>query len=315
MAQSLKGADTKEAKLQSTKNLCVACFDYEKTLICPKAKASVFYYKRKFGVSNFTIVDVGTNDSFCYVYDETTANKGSNEVASFLFHFIKNKVEAGVNDFRFYSDNCPGQNKNRIIAALFLHAANKFNIRIVHRFLEKGHTYNAADTVHSLIERKTKLYDIYTPQQWYDRINTAKRSEAHPITVIKVEQSMIFAWKDLLEKLNLDKDVFGRVVSWTKIREISIICSSSSEIKFKINFDDTPSVISTRKIGRPVNFQTYEPELAFRGLLPIAKAKFQDLKHYCDNNFIPEEFHEFYRGLAHGEEEKTISEDEELDEP
>lgn len=64
------------ARLQTSTNLVVAHFDYEKALICPKANAYIYYYRRKLSVNNFTIVDVGRFEDCCYVYDETVAKKG-----------------------------------------------------------------------------------------------------------------------------------------------------------------------------------------------------------------------------------------------
>lgn len=52
-------------------------------------------------------------------------------------------------------------------------------------------------------------------------------------------------------------------------------------------------------MGRPVNFDTFQPQRAYDRPLPIAKAKYQDLKYYCDHNRIPQEFHEFYLSLPH----------------
>lgn len=49
--------------------------------------------------------------------DEAVAKRGANEVC--LFSFIDNKVKAGVKDFRFWSDNCAGQNRNHIVFYVF----------------------------------------------------------------------------------------------------------------------------------------------------------------------------------------------------
>ncbi|KAK3924876.1 SUMO-activating enzyme subunit 1 [Frankliniella fusca] len=285
------------ARHKDNKTLCVAHFDYEKNLICPKADTSVFYYKRKLCVSNFTLVDVGKYEDNCYVYDETIARKGSNEVSSFLLHFIERKVEAGIKEFHFYSDNCGGQNKNRNVASLFAYAAAKYNVRIVHTFLEKGHTYNAADTVHSYIERKTKPLQIYSPRQWYDNIATAKRSKTHPTRVIEVNQGMILQWNDLSDKLQLVKDTDGQAIPWREIRQISADGTTPHELQFKTDLKEEPQTISTKKVGKPVNFCTFTLQKAYNGPLSISKAKYNDLQHYCSHNHIPVEYHEFYKGI------------------
>lgn len=312
---AMKDSDTKEARLKTSTTLVVAHFDYEKALICPKGNVSVFYYKRKLSVNNFTIVDVGRFEDCCYVYDETIAKKGSNEVASFLFHFIIRKVEAGMTEFRFYSDNCVGQNKNRNLTTLFLYASSKFNIKIVHTFLEKGHTYNAADTVHSLIERKTRPLQIHIPSMWYDSIAAAKRSKQHPIVLVKVTQDMIFDWKDLADKLYLDKDVHKSSIPWIKIRQISFDGSKPHEFQFKVNFDDEFVSVSTKSVGRPVNFNSYELKNVYQGTLPISKLKHKDLMHYCERKYIPVEYHDYYRELPTSENIIDADEEDIVDEP
>lgn len=312
-AQALSQADKVLARMKTSTSLVVAHFDYEKSLNCPKANTSIFYYRRKLTVSNFTIVDVGRNEDSCYVYDESVARKGSNEVASCLHHFIERKCAAGCTEFHFYCDNCGGQNKNRNVATLFAYAAVKFNIKIVLTYLEKGHTYNLADTVHSLIERKTRPLTLYTPDQWYEKMAVAKKSKKHPINLVRVDQTMIFNWLDLQVKLNLDKDANGRSIPWTKLRQIVTVGSSPHELQYKVNFEDELTPVITKSVGRPVNFRTYGLQLAYNGPLPIAKKKLQDLLYYCDHNYIPQEYHHFYRSLQPSANDEA--DEEECDAP
>jgi len=160
---------------------------------------------------------------------------------------------------------------------MYLHAAAKFNISIRHRFLEKGHTWNAADNVHSLIERKVKPHDIYSPEEYYEKIAAAKR-KASPIEVIKVTQDMIYEWKnDLVPKLNLDKNTAGVAVPWTRLREISVEGAYEHEMKYKVNLNDPGVLVSTKPVGKPVNLKNFKPKNAYRNLIPLSKAKFDDL--------------------------------------
>lgn len=314
LAQGMKEADKAVARQKTSSKLVVACFDFEKTLICPKSNASVFFYRRKLAVSNLTIVDCGRNKDNCYCYDESIAGKGSNEVGSILFDFIKINAEAGITEFRFYSDNCWGQNKNRGVTAALLHAAAKFDISIRLRFLEKGHTYNSADNVHSLIERKTRPRNIYSPEQWYQAIASCKR-KSPPIKVIKVNQDDIWDWKDLAEKLNLNKDNEGNSIPWRNIRELLVDGANPHELKFKVFLDDLiPKVVCTKKVGRPVNLRDFQPTKAYSGPLPIAKLKFQDLMYYCNNNFIPLEHQAYYRGLVESTNDAEIINDNDPEE-
>lgn len=194
-----KDLDKKEA--QTDKLLCVSCFDLQKVLNVPRGETSAFYYKRALSVFNFTIFDIGNTKDYCYLWTEETAKKGANEIGSCLLEFIKHKSVEGIKEFRFYSDNCSGQNRNRFIFAMLLYAAVKFKIRISHSFLEVGHTQNEGDSMHALIENKSKGVTIYRPQDWYNLIQTAREGPKKYV-VTEMSNEMILDFKILIEGHN-----------------------------------------------------------------------------------------------------------------
>ena len=59
-----------------------AAFDFEQILTCPHGKSSLFYYKRKLGIYNFTMYDYEDKHVYCYMWPEFEGGRGSNEVAS-----------------------------------------------------------------------------------------------------------------------------------------------------------------------------------------------------------------------------------------
>ena len=117
-------------KTQNDKSIYVAVFDLQKTLSVPKAETNILYYKRKYALNNCTVYDLEIKNGYCCVWGEDIGKKGSCEVASFVFDFIKKMVASGTKKFIFYSDNCGGQNKNRFVFLMFLYAALKFGIKI-----------------------------------------------------------------------------------------------------------------------------------------------------------------------------------------
>lgn len=123
IARQLKQTD----KLEASKNpsIVAATFDFQKVLQSPHGEVSIFYYKRKLNSLNFTVYNLACKDATCYMWHEGTAKRGANEVSSCLYDFIKHNVQNGVNEFRFWSDNCAGQNRNRIVFALYLFACFK----------------------------------------------------------------------------------------------------------------------------------------------------------------------------------------------
>lgn len=123
-------------------------------------------------------------------WDEQTAKRGSNEVASCLYDFFFKLSSKGISEVNLWSDNCGGQNRNRIVYYMYLLAAKKYQIKICHRFLEKGHTQNEGDSVHALIEKTARGREIYSPDEWYSLVRWAKINDK-PYKVLEVNQDMI----------------------------------------------------------------------------------------------------------------------------
>ena len=77
----------------------------------------------------------------------------------------------------FY-DKCPGQNRNRLVAFAINFFCRHFKLnRLTHTFLEKGHTETENDVVHAIIERKCRRFYLYTPDQWFAAVRTARVSK------------------------------------------------------------------------------------------------------------------------------------------
>lgn len=100
-------------------NIVVAVYDLQAVFQCPKGEISVFYYKSKLNVLNLTIYDLKTNQVESYVWDESQAHRGVNEIATCVFKYLK-QISDGDKpvDVVFYSDNCAGQQKNKFMMAM-----------------------------------------------------------------------------------------------------------------------------------------------------------------------------------------------------
>nr|CAI5847710.1 unnamed protein product [Callosobruchus analis] len=142
IVRKLKDGDKEKAEVD--KSISVSCFDLQKVILVPQCERPPFYYKCKLSTYNFTVFDVNSKEGFCYIWTEQIAKRGGNEIASCLFDFIETMVKR---------DNCIGQNKNKILVMMYLFATKKFQIEIVHRFFEAGHSQNENDSIHALIER------------------------------------------------------------------------------------------------------------------------------------------------------------------
>lgn len=91
-----------------------------------------------------------------------------------------------------------------ITVCMYMYCLSKYNIRITHNFLEKSHTQNEGDSVHSTIKR------AYVPEQWCTIARLACRK--HIYKVVEISQQDFVDLKKLLTTKNWDKDTMGNKV-------------------------------------------------------------------------------------------------------
>ncbi|KAK3907355.1 NAD kinase, partial [Frankliniella fusca] len=307
-ARQLKKSDKEFSINQAEKQIRVITFDLQKVFYSPKSEVGEFFYNRKLSSYNFTIFDCTTGQAHCFVWDQTTAQRGSNEIASCVMMFMEEAVRNGITEFRIYSDSCSGQNKNKFLYSMYYLAARKYNIKIIHRYLEKGHTQMECDSVHAQIEKKTRNTEIFTPAQWYGYIKSAKVQK--PAYIVKeIDQTAIFSFKDVAQHLSWAN------VPVSKIREIIIDSLNPELVSYKLQFknESTTAIILQQKRGRPVNWSTLQLRPAYTGPLPLKLKLVNDLKWYVKKDLIPAPFLPFYNKLT--TENVSQSTDDEDDVP
>ncbi|XP_055632844.1 uncharacterized protein LOC129773272 [Toxorhynchites rutilus septentrionalis] len=115
--------EKKQDRLQANTDLSVRTisFDLQKQLATPYLTCGRSFYSRQLYTYNLTIFEtqVGKNIPLCYIWDETRAKRGSREIGSCLWAYMKN-LPVYVEKLNMYSDRCAGQNNNRIILFLMI---------------------------------------------------------------------------------------------------------------------------------------------------------------------------------------------------
>lgn len=163
-------------------NLIVSCFDMQAIMPVPKGDVSIFYYKSRLSTMNFTVTELKSDETFCYVWHEGEGGKGATEVGSCLYKYLEEQSLKRDNEnleFILYSDNCGAQQKNRLkinlvlnlhktkqfifpfryIIAVLMYAVQTLKIKsITHKYLIVGHTQNEGDSTHSVIEKQVGEY-------------------------------------------------------------------------------------------------------------------------------------------------------------
>ncbi|XP_047503855.1 uncharacterized protein LOC125048927 [Pieris napi] len=293
-------------------NCIVLVYDLQAAMPCPRGDASNFYYVSKLNTYNFTICDIKSKDTACYVWHEGEAKRGATEIGSCLLKYIQNlKLKAEELDSKldiiFYSDNCCGQQKNQYIIALYVYAVYHLDFinSITHKYLIKGHTQNEGDNVHSLIERGVgkalKSGPIYTPDQYVHIIRNAKKT-GKAYQVNELEHEDFFDIKALASSIgknfskNMDKETL-------KLGDVKILKVESNDFNYcfsyKTSYEDTQfKTVIIDKIGKTRNTaNNITVKKAYKEKIPICEKKKKGLLDLIRKNIVPRFYKPFFENL------------------
>lgn len=125
--------DNDKQRAKKDPSVCSIVFDLQKVLLTPPVEIGPLYYMRKLSIYNFTIFSLGNNVGSCHLWNQTVAGRGSNDMSSILWKYIREKVSQGVKEFYLYSDECGGQNRNQAVLSMLTKASIDFSINITYR--------------------------------------------------------------------------------------------------------------------------------------------------------------------------------------
>ena len=288
-----------KCRAQQDMTMTAACFDLQQVLPSPHGQISVYYYKRKLSTYNFTCYNLGTGSADCFMWNESYAGRGSNEINSCLFHYLK--LNSDKQFVCTFSDNCAGQNKSRFTVVTFLKALAETKIETIeHYYLEKGHTQNENDSVHSTIERAARKIPVYTPDQWCSVVRTARKN-GQPYVVHEMVPGRFSDFKCLTNSFrNFSVNTRGEKVNWLKICRLRFIKSQLHTVQYAYSYSGDYMQLDLLQKHRGTKPDIKVIKLA---TLPssshMSRTKYNDLISLCSDkhNLIPEQYHSFYRNL------------------
>lgn len=188
-------------------------FDCEKNLNLLKVPDQVAYFLRNMYLYNFTIVEGSSkskltpNNVFPYCWTENVYPKAANEIASAVYHRLKNSDFTSCHTLRLIADGCAGQNKNTIMLGMlskWMTEAPKNIKKIEMVFPVVGHSYIPPDRVFAKIEKEVRCREVInSPQKYLDII-----SEFGTVTGLGNNDCDVFDWKSATQM------VFKPVGSW-----------------------------------------------------------------------------------------------------
>ena len=212
-------ADVKKLAAES-ETVVYCCFDLQQVLDCPYSNVGDIFYKRC--LSTYNLVFTDTSNAYCFFWSEDDGNRGVNEIGTSLIRFAVAKAIEGRRHLIAFCDGCGGQNRNRLMATVMSYIVKSTPIESIFIcYLEKGHTENSADDVHSLIERE-KVSTVHIPSDWpvlIRQINTKLN-----VLVQHMKFTDIYDVRNHFNQFtNFYKDTHGETILFTFLSKLILI--------------------------------------------------------------------------------------------
>lgn len=296
LAYEEKRKDKEISKVSSSNKMFT--FDLQQCLPTPFLKTSEFFYKRPLWTYNLTIHDSDTNNPSCFMWHEAIANRGGNEIALCIFEHLSS-LKPSLKTITYYSDSCPGQNKNSYVATMFsIFLQTSTNLEIIdHKFLEPGHTHMECDTDHALIEKKKKKTNmkIHHPRDWSQFIRSVGEKRKFDVFDMTQEKFLNFGLMAKTKFTFRKKDTECNLFSWNKVKWLRYT-KNYGKILYKNSFDkdeEFKTLLITKRAMHYVKIS--EVPRCYDGPIAINKYKKDDLMSLLQ--YIDAEYHEFYKNL------------------
>ena len=146
-------------------NTSVFATDMQKIILLPKMTSKEHFFVSRLVVFNQTFASLNEEQKVDYVvlWHEEIRGRNAADVAS---AYVKCINLAAAEDIIFWADNCASQNKNWILFIVLVWCVNQEwgPKQVTMKYLEKGHSFVRADSVHGSISRKMRknkmIYDF-----------------------------------------------------------------------------------------------------------------------------------------------------------
>ena len=278
-------------------------------LSTPKVPTNKAFYLRKLKTYCYGLYSGQAEQHTLAFWDETIANKGSNEVISSAHeHFVKRAT--GSTQLAWWGDNTSSQMKNQFLMLYANELAHDdgfgFYERIDNKYSPPGHTFMENDRAFGVISRKAKRTKVIgSSKAWMRLAEKAKQPKYHTLWMDRLK---FRDWKAFLgAKYRVPsrwKNTDGDNVPFLKVRWFNYgvgeegpdgaLVSHPNEVWYRLSLDATEpwKKIKLKRSGAAVGVIGDPTYALHAAALALDPKKVKDLAKF--RAWLPKEFHSLY---------------------
>ena len=132
-------------------------------------------YSLEFNLNSFCY-NLKTREVMNYLWTETAGGLSASVFTSIHTDYLSKCLEENpeIREIIVWSDGCVYQNKNAVKVSALRRLAARFQVYIIFKYLQVGHTFMECDSVHRCIENSLKKKDINIPEDYLSVIKHAR---------------------------------------------------------------------------------------------------------------------------------------------
>nr|CAH7751800.1 unnamed protein product [Callosobruchus chinensis] len=219
-----------DSQLPGSDQCCIS-FDLQQVLFAPTLTHSDMFYLSQLSCYNLGIHLSDSNRAFMCMWHEGVSGRGGNEIASTLLKILNSGITEKKH-LLLWSDNCAGQNKNRMVifVLVFLVLHQVFDT-IEYNFLISGHSFMSCDRDFALIEKSKRVMKAIIPNDLHKVITSAKYDP--PFEVIDMTANGFWDIKEAADRYFNTKSL-----NISKAIRIKMDCKNPTVLLTKESFTD-----------------------------------------------------------------------------
>lgn len=276
----------------------VLTIEMQRPLEMPLLSVDESFDIRNLWFSNVCIFNELKQNANMYVWDETIAKRGSEEIASCAFEHIA-RIRTITKKLILYSSaNSLYQNTQMIMFLVKILKERKDLETIEQRFFFPGHDTNDCSSCFDKIEKKIKLTErIFAPSDYITLISSAKAKDP-AFNVIKMSDRDFFFIKSLPKSTTSENQI-----DWSDVK--SVIYNRADPMRLHLKyFNHDSEEIFTFDEKSWNEFEKTDLVYNNNNCVAITKLKYDDLV-LKTLKYIPLEHHAYYTSIQFSEAENA----------